>query len=121
MARGDRSTHIAVAHDSNPRRLALTTTAITALVVGPLWALVPLILVRKSFATWARRLGFALIVLAGLFVIAQQIRTGADPGFGWPSVFRRAHRPALLGLVLVTMGWWGQSNVGGPSRRMSDS
>ena len=120
-SRVDTSIHIAVAHDSNPRRLALTTTAITALVVGPLWALVPLILVRKSFATWARRLGFALIVLAGLFVIAQQIRTGADPGFGWPSVFRRAHRPALLGLVLVTMGWWGQSNVGGPSRRMNDS
>ena len=115
------STDDDIVRDSSPRRLALTTVAVTAFVVGPLWAIVPLVLVRKSFSTWARRIGIALIVLAGLFVIAQQIRTGADPGFGWPSVFRRAHRPALLGLVLVTMGWWGQSNASDSRRRMSDS
>lgn len=106
---------------SQPRRLALTTAVITAVVVGPLWAVVPLVLARKNFATWARRVGVALIVLAGLFVFAQQIRTGADPGFGWPSVFRRAHRPALVGLILVTLGWWGQSNASDSHRRMSDS
>lgn len=106
---------------SRPRRLALGAAVITALVVGPLWALVPLLLVRKTFATWARRIGTTLIVLAGLFVIAQQIRTGADPGFGWPSVFRRAHRPAMVGLILVTLGWWGQSNASDPRHRMSDS
>ena len=97
------------------------TAVITAVVVGPLWAVVPLVLVRKNFATWARRVGVALIVLAGLFVVAQQIRTGADPGFGWPSVFRRAHRPALVGLILVTLGWWGQSNASDSHRKMSDS
>lgn len=106
---------------SQPRRLALTTAVITAVVVGPLWAVVPLVLARKNFATWARRVGVALIVLAGLFVFAQQIRTGADPGFGWPSVFRRAHRPALVGLIFVSLGWWGQSNASDSHRRMSDS
>lgn len=113
--------HTVGSRASQPRRLALTTAVITAVVVSPLWALVPLVLVRTNFATWARRVGVALIVLAGLFVFAQQIRTGADPGFGWPSVFRRAHRPALVGLILVTLGWWGQSNASDSHRKMSDS
>ena len=41
-----------------------------------------------------------------LFLIAQQIRTGAEPSFGWPSVFRRAHRPVLLGVVLISLSSW---------------
>jgi hypothetical protein len=50
--------------------------------------------------------GIALISLGMLFLIAQQIRTGADPSFGWPSVFRRSHQPILLGLVLITIDSW---------------
>ncbi|MEI7506929.1 MAG: hypothetical protein WCK23_08955, partial [Actinomycetes bacterium] len=41
-----------------------------------------------------------------LFLIAQQIRTGAAPSFGWPSVFRRSHRPVLLGIVLLSLSTW---------------
>jgi hypothetical protein len=41
-----------------------------------------------------------------LFLIAQQIRTGADPSFGWPSVFRRSHQPVFLGVVLVALAAW---------------
>jgi hypothetical protein len=50
--------------------------------------------------------GLALIALGMLFLIAQQIRTGAEPSFGWPSVFRRAHRPVLLGVVLISLSSW---------------
>lgn len=102
--------------DSAPRRLAIVTAVITAIVVSPLWALLPLALIRRRFSLWALRVGGILLGLAALFMMLQQIRTGADPGFGWPSVFRRAHRPALAGLVLVVMGSWGD-----PRRRVTNS
>lgn len=102
--------------DSAPRRLAIVTAVVTAIVVSPLWALLPLALIRRRFSAWALRVGGVLLGLAALFMLLQQIRTGADPGFGWPSVFRRAHRPALAGLVLVVMGSWGD-----PRRRVTNS
>jgi hypothetical protein len=52
------------------------------------------------------KVGLVLVTLGMLFLIAQQIRTGAVPSFGWPSVFRRSHQPILLGLVLITIDSW---------------
>jgi len=40
------------------------------------------------------------------FLFAQQIRTGAEPGFGWPSVFEKGHRPLLAGVLLLIAGSW---------------
>ncbi|MFM1751428.1 MAG: hypothetical protein RL119_390, partial [Actinomycetota bacterium] len=45
--------------------------------------------------------GWGLVALGLAFLLAQQIRTGAEPGFSWPSIFARAHRPTLAGLVLL--------------------
>ena len=59
-----------------------------------------------------RLLGTVGLILTGLgllFVVAQLIRTGAQPGFGWPSVFHRAHRPTLLGILLVALAPWNRS------------
>ncbi|MEY3681419.1 MAG: hypothetical protein RL547_2032 [Actinomycetota bacterium] len=87
----------------------LTIASIVALSVSPLWGLVPLAahaVHRATTSITLERIGLALVALGLTFVIAQQIRTGADPGFGWPSVFERAHRPVLAGLVI-----WGSSLV----------
>lgn len=101
------------------RWAGLTTVAVVALTVSPLWAVLPLsILVASRIATrvarrrvenfdpskLVSRIGLALVLLGLLFVIAQQIRTGAAPGFGWPSAFARAHRPALAGVVMWGLG-----------------
>jgi hypothetical protein len=89
------------------------TALVIATAVSPIWALVPLIVgFVTGFAPTTRRhlgviltaTGLSLITLGFLFVIAQQVRTGADPGFGWPSVFARAHRPALCGVVMWGLG-----------------
>ena len=89
------------------------TALVIATAVSPIWALVPLIVgFVTGFAPTMRRhlgeiltaTGLSLITLGFLFVIAQQVRTGADPGFGWPSVFARAHRPALCGVVMWGLG-----------------
>jgi arabinofuranan 3-O-arabinosyltransferase len=80
-------------------------TVSVALTVDPVWALIPAAtyVVGRLDPRWRRApatVGIALVVLGSLFVLAQQIRTGAEPGFGWPSVFSRAHRPVLTGLVM---------------------
>ena len=129
-----RTASVTVAHASiletdsdragTPRRGAgLSVVAVVALTVSPLWAVVPLsILLAHRLVTrvvtrterrlterfdplWLMsRIGLALVLLGLLFVIAQQIRTGAAPGFGWPSVFARAHRPVLAGVVMWGLG-----------------
>ena len=107
-------------HVGTPWRwTGLAVVAVVALTVSPLWAVWPLsILVTTRFAsrvarrrigttdplTLVSRAGLALVLLGLLFVIAQQIRTGAAPGFGWPSVFARAHRPVLAGVVMWGLG-----------------
>lgn len=92
----------------NTRLGAITAAAvIAALVISPFYALV-----AGVIAAWAYRhrrihtVGIALISLGMIFLIAQQIRTGAVPSFGWPSVFRRAHQPVFLGIVFLAVASW---------------
>ena len=101
--------------------VTLATVALVAVVVSPAWALAPLAshVVSRVIPPLRRTLAFlglALIITGLLFVIAQQVRTGADPGFGWPSVFARAHRPVLVGLVM-----WGAFLTTSHGLRPSDS
>ena len=86
---------------------------VIALSVAPFWGVLPLAIgALAAVAPTTRRhvdralltTGFALVALGLLFVVAQQIRTGAEPSFGWPSVFARAHRPALAGVVMWGLG-----------------
>jgi len=86
---------------------------VVGLVVTPSWGAITLI-VALTASRGARRfgrpvlqtLGSVLITVSLLFLFAQQIRTGAAPGFGWPSVFERGHRPLLAGVLLLTAGSW---------------
>lgn len=90
--------------------LAVLLVVVVALTVSPAWSLVPIACfagamlagrrTRIDALTLTGRVGLGIVLLGCLFVIAQQIRTGAEPGFGWPSVFARAHRPVLTGLVM---------------------
>jgi len=84
-----------------------TATAIgvaTMVLVDPRWGLATVALVavpRRHLVRVLECSGVALLAVAGLYLMVQQIRTGAEPSFWWPSVFERIHRPTLLGLVLV--------------------
>ncbi|MFM8531595.1 MAG: hypothetical protein ACKOD2_18355, partial [Ilumatobacteraceae bacterium] len=95
--------------DVHPVYAALTV----GLVVAPLWGVITLIAALATSRV-SQRLGrpalqipgSALIAVSLLFLFAQQIRTGAAPGFGWPSVFERSHRPLLTGvLLLIAVSW----------------
>lgn len=93
-----------------PSRLAVVvaTLVIGSLAIDPLWGLGMAILVvltgrRPRLVITA---GLVLVSMAMLFLVAQQIRTGVLPGFAWPDVFARAHRPTLAGLVLLWAGVW---------------
>lgn len=92
----------------NSRIEAVTYAAVlAAVVISPLYGVLAGAIAALAFRL--RRIhtvGIALISLGMLFLIAQQIRTGADPSFGWPAVFRRSHRPVFLGVVLVTLAAW---------------
>ncbi|MFM8382791.1 MAG: hypothetical protein ACKOA6_12485, partial [Actinomycetota bacterium] len=84
------------------------TFVIGTLTIDPLWGLgltVLMLLIgrRPRLVTAA---GVFLVSVAMLFVVAQQMRTGVLPGFAWPDVFARAHRPSLAGLVLLWAGIW---------------
>jgi hypothetical protein len=80
---------------------------LATLVISPLYGLVAGILATMSFTSkHLPKIGITLITLGMLFLIAQQIRIGAIPSFGWPSVFRRSHRPVLLGIVLISLSTW---------------
>ena len=90
-------------------RLAFIACAfgVGSLVISPLYGLVTAALATMSFtAKYLPKIGVALITLGMLFLVAQQIRVGAVPSFGWPSVFRRSHRPVLLGIVLISLSTW---------------
>lgn len=90
-------------------RIAFIACAVgvASLVISPLYGLVAGALAATSFTSkHLPKIGIALITLGMLFLIAQQIRIGAVPSFGWPSVFRRSHRPVLLGIVLISLSTW---------------
>ena len=83
------------------------------LIVAPLWGVITLLAalatsrVSRRFGRPALQiLGSALIGVSLFFLFAQQIRTGAEPGFGWPSVFEKSHRPLLAGVLLLIAGSW---------------
>ena len=88
------------------------------MAVTPIWVLIALLLVAADLILRPRLIraaasmsslivvGATLIGIALAFLFAQQIRTGAEPGFGWPSVFERGHRVMLTGLLLVIVGSW---------------
>ncbi len=86
----------------------VTSAAIIgALVISPLYGLLAGLITAATVRSRSiPKAGLALIALGMLFLIAQQIRTGADPSFGWPSVFRRSHQPVLLGVVLIAINSW---------------
>jgi arabinofuranan 3-O-arabinosyltransferase len=92
----------------NSRVEAVTYAAVlAALVISPVYGLLAGVIAALAYGfRRTHTVGIALISLGMLFLIAQQIRTGADPSFGWPSVFRRSHQPILLGLVLITIDSW---------------
>jgi drug/metabolite transporter (DMT)-like permease len=80
---------------------------LAALVISPVYGLLAGIIAALTFRFGrTHTVGIALISLGMLFLIAQQIRTGADPSFGWPSVFRRSHQPVFLGVVLLALAAW---------------
>jgi hypothetical protein len=90
---------------------ALTVVTYSAIigtiVISPLYGILAGLIAATTFRSRSiHKAGLALIALGMLFLIAQQIRTGAEPSFGWPSVFRRAHRPVLLGVVLISLSTW---------------
>jgi len=108
-------------------RLAIIACAVGlgALTISPLYGLLAGSLTAISFtAKRLPKIGITLITLGMLFLIAQQIRTGAAPSFGWPSVFRRSHRPVLLGIVLISLSTWmtarpNQNEPANPTARVS--
>lgn len=83
---------------------AISVTGAVMLLVDPRWGLIGLILVvapRRSLARVLSLAGVTLLALSGAYLVVQQFRTGADASFWWPSVFERAHRPTLTGLILL--------------------
>ena len=90
-------------------RLAFIACAVGlgTLTISPLYGLLAGLLTAISFTSkHLPKIGIALITLGMLFLIAQQIRIGAAPSFGWPSVFRRSHRPVLLGIAIISLSTW---------------
>lgn len=104
------------AHTSSSVWLALIVGLV---VINPLWgvALGVIVFFQHRQPRTLAHLGGALVALGFAFLMAQQIRTGAEPGFGWPSVFARAHRPTLAGLVLL----WVVASADPTRRRLQGS
>lgn len=74
-------------------------------VVSPMWGVLIAvsIVVLARFKRFLPLLGVASIGLGYLYVVVQQIRSGAQPGFAWPSTFARAHRPMLAALIVYCL------------------
>jgi hypothetical protein len=73
------------------------------MTIAVLWAIL------HRYPQFIRSAGFSLVTLAMLYLLIQQKRYGFAAGFDWPSHFRRAHRPAMGGLVLIFLGSWARS------------
>ena len=86
----------------------LVAGVLGALVVSPIWGIAIAVLwaILHRYPHVIRSIGFSLVALALLYLLIQQKRYGFPSGFDWPSHFRRAHRPAMGGLVLIFLGSW---------------
>ena len=85
----------------------IAAAALAGLVISPLYGLLAGAIVALAYTCHRLHIvGIALITLGMLFLMAQQIRTGATPSFGWPSVFRRSHQPVYLGVVFLALASW---------------
>lgn len=88
-----------------PSRLlaALSGFALGTVLVTPIWG----VFIGVSVIVFPRkllgRLAIGAVVVGFAYVALQQIRTGAQPGFSWPSVFERAHRPMLATLIVYVI------------------
>ncbi len=77
--------------------------ALGGILVSPLWGVAIAFAILVCPRVLLGRLTIISMGLGYLFVVLQQIRTGADPGFGWPSVFEKAHRPMLTTLIVYVL------------------
>ena len=82
---------------------ALVISSVWGMAIAVLWA------VLHRYPHAIRSIGFSLVALAMVYLLIQQKRYGFAAGFDWPSHFRRAHRPAMGGLVLMFLGSWARS------------
>lgn len=92
-------------------RIALLGALASSVIVEPLWGAA----VGAAFLVFPRyilaRLSIAAVAIGYLFVILQQLRVGADPGFGWPSVFERAHKPMMASVLVFALSLVGKSRI----------
>jgi hypothetical protein len=89
----------------------LATGFLGALVISLVWGIAIAVLwaVLHRYPHFIRSIGFSLVALSMLYLLIQQQRYEFAAGFDWPSHFRRAHRPAMGGLVLMFLGSWAGS------------
>lgn len=83
--------------------LGLIGFVLGALIVTPAWAVAvaaSLLLIRRIPLA---SLAVPCVALGYLFIVIQQIRTGATAGFLWPTTFERAHEPMMAVLVVFTV------------------
>jgi len=90
----------------------LAAGVLGALVVSSIWGNTFAVLwaILHRYPQFIRSIGFSLVALAMLYLLIQQKRYVFAAGFDWPSHFRRAHRPAMGGLVLIFLGSWARSD-----------
>ena len=85
----------------------IVAAALAGLVISPIYGVMAGAIVALVYRYHRLHIvGIALISIGMLFLVAQQIRTGATPSFGWPSVFRRSHQPVYLGVVFLALAPW---------------
>ncbi len=88
-----------------PSRVALAVVGFVlgAAFVSPLWGLAiaaPFLVLPMR---WIIHSAITSVALGYLYVIIQQIRVDPVPGFGWPELFHRAHRPMLAVLIVFVV------------------
>ncbi|MEI8391577.1 MAG: alpha-(1-_3)-arabinofuranosyltransferase family protein [Actinomycetes bacterium] len=92
--------------------MILATGVLGALVISPAWGIAMAVLwaMLHRYPHLIRSVGVSLVTLSMLYLLIQQKRYGFAAGFDWPSHFRRVHRPAMGGLVLIFLGSWARSD-----------
>ncbi|MFM8857982.1 MAG: alpha-(1-_3)-arabinofuranosyltransferase family protein [Actinomycetota bacterium] len=77
--------------------------ALGAILVTPVWGIPIALAILLCPRVLLGRLAITSVGIGYTFVVLQQIRTGVQPGFGWPAVFERAHRPMLASLIVYVL------------------